>query len=201
MTTSPDYDSKYIMKNYPEMWMSEILYIKNLLLKHAQETDVLNILEWGSGFGTIYFSNFLKQNNINFKWTAIEHYIPWYKKVISMISKNNLSDNVLCILVNPTSEPNKNIQELNNMNDYINLPIFLNEKYNIVLIDGRKRVECLKTARTIISNNGIVILHDAERIWFHEGFKYYINNGKFVTSNSTPAAYDGIQKLWEGKPK
>lgn len=199
MNEVPDYDSKYEMENYPEMWMSEIRFIEKTLAESAQNNEILNVLEWGSGFSTIYFSKFLKQNDIPFKWIAIEHFLPWYTKVLSMISENNLSNEVECVLINPTSEPDKNIQETFNMDDYINFPSTLDTKFNIIIVDGRKRSECLKTASNVLAADGVTILHDAEREWFHDGFKYFVNGGEFVTTNITPAARGGVQKLWVGR--
>jgi len=199
MNEVPDYDSKYEMENYPEMWMSEIRFIEKTLVESAQNNEILNVLEWGSGFSTIYFSKFLKQNDIPFKWIAIEHFLPWYTKVLSMISENNLSNEVECVLINPTSEPDKNIQETFNMDDYINFPSTLDTKFNIIIVDGRKRSECLKIASNVLAADGVTILHDAEREWFHDGFKYFVNGGEFVTTNITPAARGGVQKLWTGR--
>ena len=59
--------------------------------------------------------------------------------------------------------------------------------------------ECLGTASKSITPDGVVLLHDAEREWFHAGFKNFVDGGKFVVSNPTPAARGGIQKLWEGR--
>ena len=198
MNEVPDYDSKYEMENYPEMWMSEIKFIEKTLIETAKNNEILNVLEWGSGFSTIYFSKFLKQNGIPFKWIAIEHFLPWHTKVISMISKNDLSNEVECILINPTSEPDKNIQESFNMDEYINFPSTLDTKFNIIIVDGRKRSECLKTASNVLAADGVAILHDAEREWFHDGFKYFMNGGDFVPHHHPPAARGGVQKLWVG---
>lgn len=201
MYKTPDYDGKKVLKNPPDMWISEIKYIEKLLLEQAQKNKFLNILEWGSGNSTIYFSKFLKEKGIGFKWTAMEHFVLWHKKVISMIEKNNLSDNVEYFLKSPTHENDKNIQETLNLDEYINFPSTLGKKFNFILVDGRKRKECLERASSILSHDGVVVLHDAEREWYHDGFKYYVNGGEFVIANPTPAARGGVQKLWLGRVK
>ena len=198
MNNTPDYDSKYELQNYPEMWLNEIKYIEETLVELSQKKNNLNILEWGSGFSTIYFSNFLKQNEIPFKWVAIEHFVPWHEKVIAMIIENGLSNNVECFLKNATFETNKNIQETLNLDEYINYPLELGTKFDLIIVDGRKRSECLKVASNILTTDGVAILHDAEREWYHDGFKHYVNGGEFVTANTTPAARGGVQKLWVG---
>jgi len=199
MHITPEYDSKNVIENAPEMWLNEIRYIEKTFVELAKKNKSLNILEWGSGNGTIYFSKFLKQKGISFKWIAIEHFIPWYEKVTSMLKENDLSDDVECYLKSPTDEPDKNIQETLDLDDYLNFPSTLGIKFDFILVDGRKRKECLGTASKSITPDGVVLLHDAEREWFHAGFKNFVDGGKFVVSNPTPAARGGIQKLWEGR--
>lgn len=199
MNETPDYDSKYKLKDYPEMWLNEIKYIEGTLVELSQKKKKLNILEWGSGFSTIYFSKFLKQNEIPFKWVAIEHFVPWHEKLIAMIIENDLSNNIEYFLKNATFETDKNVQETFNLDEYINHPSELGTKFDLIIVDGRKRSECLKVASNILATDGVVILHDAEREWYHDGFKYYVNGGGFVTANTTPAARGGVQKLWAGR--
>lgn len=201
MHKTPDYDSSYVLQNAPEMWLSEIKYIEDTLVSLAKQNECLKVLEWGSGNGTIYFSKFLKEKNTNFKWVAIEHFVPWYEKVTAMLKENNLCGNVQCFLKNPTYQKNKNIQEMLDLDEYINFPSTLGIKFDFILVDGRKRKECLKKASTILSPDGVVILHDAERQWYHDGCKYYVNGGEFVTANPTAAVRGGVQKLWVGRLK
>jgi predicted O-methyltransferase YrrM len=199
MQPSPDYDSKRALPYTPEMWLSEIDYIEKTLVELAQSKEALNILEWGSGNSTIFFAKFLRQKGISFKWVAIEHFIPWYEKILAMLEENNLSDDVSCFLKSPTLETDKNVQETLDLDEYIKFPATLDTKFDFVIVDGRKRKECLEKASTILSQNGIAVLHDAEREWYHDGFTKYLNGGEFVTANPTPAAHGGVQKLWAGK--
>ena len=120
------------------------------------------------------------------------------EKVISMLEEHDLSDSVEYFLKSPTYGEDKNIQETLDLDEYIDFPSTLNIKFNFILVDGRKRAECLKRASTILASNGVAVLHDAEREWYHEGFKYYVSGGEFVTANPTPAARGGVQKLWGG---
>lgn len=199
MHQTPDYDSENIVQNAPEMWLNEIGYIEKTLVELALKNKFLNSLEWGSGNSTVYFSKFLRQKEIPFKWIAIEHFIPWHEKVTVMLKENSLSSDVECFLKSPTHEANKNIQETLNLDEYINFPSTLGIKFNFILVDGRKRKECLDKASGILAPNGVVVLHDAEREWYHDGFKYYVNGGEFVIANPTPAARGGVQKLWAGR--
>ena len=199
MYQTPDYDSKRVLQNPPDMWLSEIRYIEKTLVELAQRNGFLNILEWGSGNSTIYFPKLLRQKGVPFKWIAMEHFIPWHEKVIAMLKENSLSNDVECFLKSPTYEADKNIQETLNLDEYIDFPSTLGIKFNFILVDGRKRKECLDKASSILAANGVAVLHDAEREWYHDGFKYYVSGGEFVTANPTPAARGGVQKLWAGR--
>ena len=196
---TPDYDSRGVLKDAPEMWLSEINYIEDTLVNLAKERECLEVLEWGSGNGTVYFSKFLQKENVNFKWVAVEHFIPWFEKVVAMLKTHRLSDRVECFLKSPTYEEDKNIQETLDLNEYIHFPATLGIEFDFILVDGRRRKECLHKAVEILSPDGVVVLHDAERPWYHEGCKHYVKGGEFVTANSTAAAWGGIQKLWIGR--
>jgi predicted O-methyltransferase YrrM len=199
MHLTPDYDSKKALQDAPEMWLSEIKYIEETLVELARKNKPLNILEWGSGNSTIYFSKFLKREGVPFKWIAIEHFIPWYEKVIVMLKENNLANDVECFLKSSTYEADKNIQETLNLDEYMNFPSTLGIKFNFILVDGRKRAECLDKASSILASDGVAVLHDAEREWYHDGFKHYVGRGEFVTANPTPAARGAVQKMWAGR--
>ena len=54
--------------------------------------------------------------------------------------------------------------------DYIEFPLSLNRKYDFILVDGRSRRRCLHMASTLLNLGGFVILHDAQRKHYHEGF-------------------------------
>lgn len=183
------------------MWLSEIKFIEDTLVRLAKHRECLNVLEWGSGNGTVYFAKFLQKKNVRFKWIAVEHFVPWFEKVTAMLKEHRLSDHVECFLKSPTREEDKNVQETLDLDEYVHFPSTLGINFDFVLVDGRKRRECLEKAVGILYPDGVVILHDAERPWYHEGCKHYANGGEFVTANPTAAAWGGIQKLWIGRVK
>ena len=199
MYKAPDYDSKRILEYPPDMWMSEIRYIEKLLSDQAQKNNFLNVLEWGSGNSSIHFPKYLKENGINFRWICIENFIPWHEKVVSMIKENNLDTYVECYLKSATEEANKDLQEQSDMSEFLNFASRLKRKFDFVLIDARKRSECLESAPSILARGGVVVLHDAQRERYHAGFKKYINGGEFVVENASPDVPEGIQKLWAGR--
>jgi CMP-N-acetylneuraminic acid synthetase/predicted O-methyltransferase YrrM len=191
------YDSEQVNPNYPAMWLNEIAYIEKLLLEQAQHNEPINVLEWGSGRSTIYFSKFLRKNNVKFTWSAIENFIPWYDTVDSMLENEGISDTTRCFLKSATCEERKDIQETLDMTEFLNFPFSLDKKFNLILIDARKRKECLEKAPLLLERGGSVVLHDAEREVHHPAFTLYKNGGSFVCENISPVP-GGVQKLWVG---
>lgn len=49
---------------------------------------------------------------------------------------------------------------------YVKLPASLGERFDAVLVDGRKRRRCLLEASRLLTDDGIVILHDAWRKYY-----------------------------------
>lgn len=191
------YDSQKISSDYPAMWLSEIRYIEKCLLHQSQTRQPFHVLEWGSGNSTVYFSGFLKKHQINFTWSAIENYIPWHTKVTEMILDKQLEAYTTCYLKSPTCEERKRIQETMDLSEFLHFPFDLNRKFDLILIDARKRTECMKLAPSLLSDTGVVILHDAERDDCLPLMTIYEDGGSFVCENKSPVP-GGVQKLWIG---
>lgn len=59
------------------------------------------------------------------------------------------------------------------------------EKYDIIFVDGREREKCLYVSRSRMNEDGVVILHDAERPSYKEmidtfKFKFFTDGGHTV---------------------
>ncbi len=54
-------------------WMNakDISIIEQTLLNLNKQN--INVLEWGAGCSTEYFTNFLKKHNIKYNWISIEY--------------------------------------------------------------------------------------------------------------------------------
>lgn len=158
--------NKVFNKKETNPWMryKEIKILKeiysNLQPKHC--------LEWGAGYSTLYFPNFLDEN---MKWISIEHDRKWAMK----IKKLNQRSNVHIHHQKPNHFPWTDEFEdgaYSDLKNYIEYPSKFG-KFDCILIDGRARNECLVKAFDIVESNGLVILHDANRIYYHEQFKLY----------------------------
>lgn len=76
------------------------------------------------------------------------------------------------------------------------------DKYDLIFIDGLKRIECLLLAKFRMPRNGIVILHDAERNAYIPAintfeYKFFTDEGNTaVLTNDSKTAIKLSEVLW-----
>jgi glycosyltransferase involved in cell wall biosynthesis len=150
-----------------------LFFFENLLKRYTK----LDVLEWGSGRSTKYFPEFLKKNNIEYTWHAMEHHKGWYDHVRAF-----KTENVTITLADKDSD------------DYLKPE----GEYDIIYIDGRNRVKCLQHAKKILKPGGFVLLHDAQREKYQEGFKGY--DWRYIGSKE-PLLWVGQLEPMETIPK
>lgn len=108
------------------------------------------IFEWGSGNSSVYFAKRCKQI------ISIEHDEVWFKKQqIKLL-------------------PNQQLFHLKD-NSYFEAIISQNQLFDIIVVDGILRDDCLETAMNKISEGGMLILDNADR--HPEASKKYRDNG------------------------
>jgi hypothetical protein len=106
-----------------------------------------NCLEWGSGYSTLYFPQFVKS------WYSAEDNREWYDKV-----EKDIPSNATCFYC-----PDKML--------YLDF----GGPYDFILIDGSHREACLDKAMEIIKQGGIILLHDADRLEYAGWIDKYTN--------------------------
>ncbi|MFZ9981513.1 MAG: class I SAM-dependent methyltransferase [Cyclobacteriaceae bacterium] len=154
---------KKILRNYEEPWMKmrELDIIREVLFKIQPG----RCLEWGSGYSTIYFP--LIQKSIT-EWHAIEHHPGWAE-----IVKNKSKDERIRLHPIPPDDAAyfqfkgkygpKLEGSYDDFKSYIEFPVSTGGNFDFIFIDGRARKDCLKLAFELVSENGVVIVHDANR--------------------------------------
>ena len=135
----------------------------------ALNRSKLSILEWGSGGSTIHFPGFLRSNGIDCDWFSIEHNKEWYDNVSEELRDDKDLKVYLLDAVKNSGVSVRNVA----MDDYVSFPASLGMRFDFILVDGRKRRRCLLEARKLLKPHGIVMLHDAQRRYYHCGFKYF----------------------------
>lgn len=116
----------------------------------------LTLFEYGSGNSTLFFAKHLKYVR------SIEHDEAWYNKV-----KVSAPQNVDISYIPLEDETG----------DYETAVSRETQHYDIILIDGRRRVMCLKNAVDKLSENGVIILDDSEREEYSEAFTFMHDRG------------------------
>jgi len=147
----------------PWMKYKEIEIIKEILINLKPR----KCLEWGAGYSTLYFPRFT-----DCEWIAIEHDEEWFKKLKDLINRD---PRVRIYFVPPNNYPWSDPYGdggYEDLRDYIEFPGKLG-KFDFILIDGRARRYCLIKAYEVLNDYGVVVLHDANREYYHEPFKLY----------------------------
>jgi hypothetical protein len=136
----------------PWMTFSAIDYLEKNLTKD------MNVFEYGSGGSTLFFSQ--RVNTI----TSIEHDKGWYDYELNILSKlNNLE---LKLIV-----PQLNGRLLNHGKDYENMYFdnYVNsiddyeDKFDLIIVDGRQRNECFKKAILKVKCGGVIVFDNFDR--------------------------------------
>ena len=152
--------------NYPTPWIAPRA---TAILEQILTKD-LKGLEYGSGISSVFLAQRIGH------LVSIEHYESWYQKVGRLLKKYDLS-NTDRQLVKPDKikklphKPTK--PELHEMKyghtyldyaDYANaVRKFPDKHFDFVLIDGRSRVECMRSSLAKVKKGGFIILDNSER--------------------------------------
>ena len=149
---------------------------KPLLTKWCKAVKPSRILEWGPGESTLLMEKLRPKAKI----LSLEHQKVWYKKWVNHFG---VEGNVL-LLLSEASEEDRSDKE---WREYTN-PTYSDMKFDLIFIDGRERVKCLEFAKKVISDKGVVILHDSERGEYAEGIKLFDvveeDNGTIILKKS-----------------
>jgi hypothetical protein len=107
-------------------------YLKNLDLRDK------SVFEWGSGNSTLFWANRCKDV------TSVENDQAYYKK-----NKCRLKHNIRLFLRVKS-------------NEYVCTIAECNKKFDIIVVDGRWRLDCAKLAIKYVTDDGIIILDNSD---------------------------------------
>lgn len=115
-----------------------------------------SVFEYGSGNSTVWFSKYCK--NI----VSLEHNEKWFQ---IMKPKFDTLKNIKYIL--------KATQNADYQNEILNYQ----KQFDIIIIDGRERIDCAKNSLNALKENGIIIWDNSDRNEYKEGYDFLINSG------------------------
>lgn len=160
---------------------------RECLLRHI--TPGADVLEWGSGGTTLWLADRLPERAT---LTSIEHHRAWHQRVSGAIGSR---PGVQLILAEPDGAVGKNAtrseEDAIGLDGYLSAP--KHRKYDVILVDGVARVDCMKRAKYLLKPGGVVFLHDAQRDWYDEGKALFIDHGTIGSCPDYPSPM-----LWWG---
>lgn len=173
----------------PVMTVREVVHLERLLLDRAAAArGPLDVFEWGSGGSTVYFPEFLRSRGVPFSWVSAEHSPHWESVVNGHLGDAGLLGDVRVKVLDPCDfNPKEPGHWAHPMGDYVNYPLTLGRRFDVVVVDGRRRRRCLGAAEGVLAPGGLVVLHDAGRPYYRPGIDRY-PSGRWVPNTT----------LWEG---
>ena len=130
----------------PLPWMN---YAIIAILEERLKSN-MNLFEYGSGYSTMFYAKRVKEV------TSVEYNQYWFEKIQDMVPENvkvifqsKDVDGEYCRCVNRESS-----------------------EYDVIIVDGRDRVNCIKQAIQSTSEDGVIILDNSERDKYREGVEF-----------------------------
>lgn len=116
----------------------------------------LSVFEYGSGNSTIWFSRLTK--NV----TSVEHNERWHMHMTEKLQKISNVNYFLKDL--PSGRYQKEI-------------LNYNQAFNIIVLDGRERVECSFNVLQALTADGVIIWDNSDRTKYAKGYEFLMSNG------------------------
>lgn len=114
----------------------------------------MSVFEYGSGASTLWWAQRVKEV------IACEHDSDWYQEVIKIIPANVSLYNI------PLIYGGEYCQKISSFVD----------KFEIVVIDGRDRVNCVKNALKSLTSDGVIIWDNSDREEYSQGYQFLRDN-------------------------
>ena len=169
--------------------------VENVLfwLTVRQRGAPLQVLEWGGGRSTACYTHFLAMVGAPYRWLTVEHDRDYFESAIagplqarpdaSIVRAEDLgpsvagrpaSEQLLVVLfamgrVRPDLPGHDSDRDVN-LDDYVTLPARSGRRFDLAIVDGRKRRRCTLEAAGLLTPDGYVLIHDADRSYYQHAF-------------------------------
>lgn len=117
--------------------------------------STMSVFEYGSGGSTIWWSNHVGEV------ISVEHDRAWFAKVRESLHSRATISQI----------------DLEYGGAYCKAILKYQSRFDIVVVDGRDRVNCLKNCLAALKPSGVVILDNSERPEYAEGLNFMCANG------------------------
>ncbi len=133
----------------PWVTYSFIDFIKPRLTKN------LSVFEYGSGNSTLFYAKHVQ------KVVSVEHDEAWYHKIAQEKAAN--AEMIFTALEKD--------------GEYSRKAVLLGEKFDIIIVDGRDRVNCCKNSVEALTTSGVLVLDDSERDFYQPARTFLLEKG------------------------
>ena len=133
------------------LWMNYAI----IVILEERLKDNMNIFEYGSCYSTIFFSKYVSHI------TSVEYNKEWYNLIQASLPDNA---ELTC-------------SELDYDGEYCRTIHKTDSRYDVVIVDGSDRVNCIKQSIDRLSDQGIIILDDSFRERYQEGISFAKEQG------------------------
>lgn len=154
ISVTPDAEIRKLFSNAP-FGLTYMPVMRHFLEKLKPR----NVLEWGPGRSTLMLAESLPDAEI----FSIEHNPQWHERIMKLAK---IYASVIPIHELITLEPGKS-------GKYVTAPLYLDRNFDLIVIDGRMRTDCIAIARQVLNEKGVVLVHDANRIGYHQAFRFF----------------------------
>jgi len=131
----------------PKAWEEKIPLWTDAAIKAVEELlkGDSRVFEWGAGASTIWLA--MRVGELH----SVEHDPKWYKLVAAALAKEALGAKVC-------------LHTLDDQGGYVEVINSYGKGYfDFIFIDGRRRVDCITTARPFLRSGGYLLLDDSQR--------------------------------------
>lgn len=139
------------------------------------------ILEWGSGGSSIFFAE--RGAGV----ICIEHDRSWARLVRTELARRRLSERVT-------------INRIDLSADYVAVVDRLDGRFDLVVVDGRRRVECVEKARNRVAAGGWLVLDDSDRQAYSAAIEQMAGWHNLVFKGPRPQTKDDPQTTFWQRP-
>lgn len=135
----------------PLPWMNfPVIHFLEERLKADQ-----HLFEFGSGYSTRFYAARVAQV------TSVEYDDHWYHVV-----EDSLPDNATLVL-----------QDKDVDGEYCRVAVNSGKTYDVIVVDGRDRVNCVKQSIDALTPTGVLLLDDSQRERYQEGVEFAKQRG------------------------
>lgn len=126
----------------------------------------IKALEWGSGNSTSFFSSKLPAGST---WSSFEHDSGWHQEVDARLSRLRTTAATVTLVLPDRPFDGLTDGDYATFRNYVLAPAKPEARFDFILVDGRARVACMAVGWSLLEQEGIMVLHDAQRREYDEG--------------------------------